>query len=88
MTETEVVRMKIQELEPLLTGPVTGFRELLRDIHKTLLADAEVVTLLTVEEIGVICSGLSKQTMTTIVAAAAKSKTKKSTKTLELGVDL
>lgn len=86
MNETEVMQLKIAELETKLVADHPEFRTLLRDIHKQMLADPEVVTVLTDEEIGIVCSGLSKQTQQTIVAAASKSK--KSAKTMELGIDL
>lgn len=87
MNETEVLKLKIAELETKLVADHPEFRTLLREIHKQMLADPEVVTLLAEEEIGIVTSGLMKQTQQTIVAAAASSK-KKSMKTMELGLDL
>lgn len=86
MTEAEVLKLKVAELEGKVVAAHPEFRTLLRDIHKQLLQDPELVTALTDEEVGILCSGLSKQTQTTIIAAATKSK--KSSKNMELGIDL
>lgn len=55
---------------------------LLRKIHTVLKQDPEVVTLLEDEEIGIIVSGLSVQTQTTIATSVATKKTGKSLKSI------
>lgn len=73
--QIETLRNRILEAHPTL--PI-----LLREIHKTLKADPEVVTLLTEEEIGVVVNGLSKQTQTTIATSLASGKKGKSIKSI------
>jgi hypothetical protein len=77
MTQAEQLKEKVRELQSMLLSSHPQMPTLLRTIHSALRADPDMVTLLEPEEIGVIVSGLQKQTMTTIAGTVAKSKTKK-----------
>ena len=83
MSDTHVaVQEQIENLKAALLAAHPTMPILLRDIHKTLKADPEVVTLLTEEEIGVIVNGLSSQTQTTIATSLASGKKGKSIKSI------
>lgn len=77
-----VVREQIASLQEALLSAHPTMPILLREIHKTLKADPEVVTLLSEEEIGVVVNGLSKQTQTTIATSLATGKKGKSIKSI------
>lgn len=76
------VQEQIENLKAALLAAHPTMPILLREIHKTLKADPEVVTLLTEEEIGVIVNGLSSQTQTTIATSLASGKKGKSIKSI------
>jgi hypothetical protein len=78
MTPHEQAREKILQLESALLSSHPTMPGLLREIHTQLKNDPEIVTLLSEEEIHIVVSGLSKQTMTVLTAAAKTSSTKKS----------
>lgn len=83
MSDTHiVVQEQIASLQSALLASHPTMPILLREIHKTLKADPEVVTLLTEEEIGVIVNGLSSQTQTTIATSLASGKKGKSIKSI------
>lgn len=83
MSDTHVaVQEQIENLKAALLAAHPTMPILLREIHKTLKADPEVVTLLTEEEIGVIVNGLSSQTQTTIATSLASGKKGKSIKSI------
>lgn len=77
-----VVQEQIENLKNALLSAHPTMPILLREIHKTLKADPEVVTLLSEEDIGVIVKGLSKQTQTTIATSLASGKKGKSIKSI------
>lgn len=67
--EYEPFKMKLAELQQALENEVPDFPLLLRDIHRTMSDDPNVVTIMTPEEIGTVVAGLSRHTNTTIVTA-------------------
>ena len=72
------IKTKLDELQQALLTQHPSMPTLLREIHKTLKAYPEQVTLMTEEEINIIVSGLEKQTSSNLAASAMKStKTKK-----------
>jgi len=76
------VKEQIASLQSALLSAHPTMPVLLREIHKVLKADPEVVTLLNEEEIGVIVNGLSKQTQTTIATSISSAKKGKSIKSI------
>lgn len=72
LTKSQQLQEKISDLQAKLLANDSMMPVLLREIHTKLREDAEVVTLLTDEEIGVIVSGLSKQMGLAISAKAVK----------------
>lgn len=71
------VREKLAQLEEGLLSATPNIAVLLRDIHRNLKADPDVVTLLTEEECSILVRGLKKQTSTSIATTATKRKPKK-----------
>lgn len=71
------VREKLASLEEALLAGTPNMAVLLRDIHRTLKADSDVVTLLSEEECSILVRGLKKQTATEIATKAVKKGTKK-----------
>jgi hypothetical protein len=71
------VQEKLIQLEEALLAGTPNMPTLLRDIHRNLKADPEVVTLLSEDECSILVRGLKKQTATEIATKAAKSKPKK-----------
>lgn len=82
------VREKLARLEQLLLDKAPGLPTLLRDIHKQLKADPDVVTILTEDECNILVNGLMQQTKTTISTAVMKRKPKKAMKDMQVGLDL
>ena len=78
MNKADQISEQIASLQQALVTSNPGMPTMLRTIHQALLHDKDIVTVLTDEEIGVVVSGLMKQTNTVIATAA----TKKSTKSL------
>jgi hypothetical protein len=76
------VREKLASLEQQLIAGTPGMATLLRDIHKVLKQDPDVVTMLSEEECSILVRGLKKQTATEIATKATKSKPKKALKNL------
>ena len=68
------IQMQIAELEQCILAAHPRLPVLLKDIHGILKADPTNVTLLTEDEIGILVSGLKRQTATEIMASAAKKK--------------
>ena len=75
---------KIASLEEALLSALPTMPSLLRDIHRSLKADPENVTLLTEEEISLIVKGLEKQTSTSISTAALKAPSRKALSKLSI----
>ena len=72
------IKSKLDELESALLTANPAMPTLLRDIHKTLKAQPDQVTLMTEEEIQIVIRGLEKQTGAHLAAATMKpTKTKK-----------
>lgn len=76
-----MVREKIASLQSALLERHPRMPTLLAEIHTTLRAQPENVTLMTEEEIRVIVSGLEKQTNTFLADVVSKSKKSASTAT-------
>jgi len=70
--QVDRVRDKIMELQEALDAAVPGFPHILKDIHDTLRAAPEVVTILAEEEIAVIVKGLEKHAGIEVTPAKAK----------------
>ena len=66
------IKSKLDELQQALLTAHPTMPTLLRDIHKTLKAQPEQVTLMTDEEIAIIVQGLEKQTNSHLAASALK----------------
>ena len=78
MTDTAFsIREKLAQLEEALTASTPNMPVLLRDIHRELKADPDVVTILSDEECSILVRGLKKQTSTEIATKAIKKTTKK-----------
>lgn len=76
------VQEKLAQLETALLEATPNMAGLLRDIHRTLKKDPDVVTILSEEECSILVRGLKKQTATTIATSVAKAKPKKALKKL------
>jgi len=72
MTPAQQLQEQIASLQNMMVTANPGMPTMLRTIHKALQADKDIVTLLSPEEVGVIVSGLMKQTNTVIATAAVK----------------
>ena len=70
------VREKLAALEEQLQAVQPNIASNLRDIHRILKQDPEVVTLLSEAECSILVRGLKKQTATTIATTAKKKTTK------------
>lgn len=73
LTEYEPFKMKLAELSQALEEEIPGFALLLRDIHREMQKDPNVVTIMTPDEIGSIVKGLTKHMDITIVPAKTAS---------------
>lgn len=76
------VREKLAQLEASLLEGTPNMKVLLRDIHRTLKSDPDVVTILSEEEVSILVNGLKKQTNTEIAVAAVKRKPRKAMKNM------
>ena len=76
LLSSEEIKMKIAELQESILAANPRMPMLLREIHGILKTDPDNVTLLSEEDIGVIVSGLKKQTQTEIVAKTLNKKSK------------
>lgn len=76
MTPAEQLKEQIAQLQQALVTSNAGMPTMLRTIHTALKVDPHTVTLLSEEEVGILVSGLMKQTNTVIAAAAVKKSTK------------
>ena len=73
LSAAEQIVGRINELQVALQQSLPSYESLLHQIHVGLAKDPDVVHLLTEEQIGAICVGLSKKKNVTI-ALASKSK--------------
>ena len=77
------IKEKLAELESLLIAQNPNISVVLRDAHKILKADPDLVTILSEEECSILVRGLKKQTQTEIVTKKLKAP-KKDLKTIDL----
>ena len=70
------IQEKLASLAEQLLAVQPNITTLLRDIHRSLKADPDVVTILTEEECATLVKGLQKQTSTIILTAAVKKSSK------------
>lgn len=70
------VREKLLQLDAQLNQAMPNMANLLRDIHKQLGADPELVTMLSEEECNILVRGLKKQTGIEIATTAIKKQSK------------
>ena len=77
------IKGKIFDLQKSLQQNLPNYESLLHTIHVSLSKSPDTVHLLTDDEIGVICSGLSKKTQ--IVVATKAATTKSAMKNTKLG---
>lgn len=75
--QVDRIRDRMQDLQEALDNAVPGFIHILSDIHETLRAEPEIVTLLTPEEISGIVRGLSAHANIVITTTKAKTKVSK-----------
>lgn len=66
------IKTKLDELEQALLTNHPTMSTILRDIHKTLKAQPDIVTLMSEEEIAIVVQGLTKQTNTKLVESTLK----------------
>lgn len=66
------IKTKLDELSQMLLSQNPGLPTLLRDIHRTLKAQPDQVTLMSEDEIRVVVQGLEKQTGSYLAASAVK----------------
>lgn len=62
LTNSEQIKARIADLLEALQKQLPSYESLLHTIHRNLATDPDTVSLLTEEEIGVICAGLAKRT--------------------------
>lgn len=78
MSDTEVIKMRMAELQESLEKSLPNFPTLLRDIHIKLRDDPEQVAILSDEELGIIVKGLERHGNLTIVnSTTVKNRAKK-----------
>jgi hypothetical protein len=82
------VQEKLLALNEALLASTPNMATLLRDIHRQLKADPDLVTILTEEECNIVAEGLKKQTSTELATTMAKSAPKKAMGKMQLGLDL
>lgn len=75
------INMKIAELQEMILSAHPRMPLLLKDIHTILRNDPDNVTILSEEEIGIIVSGLKKQTSTELASTVLKKSSKSLSKT-------
>lgn len=78
-TSLDLVRQKIKEFQQVLLEKHPRMPLLLQEIHQTLKAQPENVTLLAEEDIQILVSGLQVQTNTFLAESVTKSKGKAGT---------
>lgn len=76
------IREKLAALQAQLEEGTPGIATLLRDIHRQLKRDPDVVTILTEEECATLVNGLKQQTKIEIASKATKKKASKSLKSM------
>ncbi len=76
-TQAYEIKEKLAALEAALLESLPTMPTLLRDIHRSLKADPDTVTLLSEEECAILVQGLKKQTQTEISTKVIKAKPRK-----------
>lgn len=71
------IKEKLAQLEAALLAQTPGMKELLHEIHRSLKADPEVVTLLSEQECSILVRGLKKLTATEIATKSLGASRKK-----------
>lgn len=66
------IKTKLDELEQMLIESHPAMPTLLRDIHKLLKAQPDIVTLMSEDEVAIVVRGLEKQTNSNLVASTLK----------------
>lgn len=66
------IKSKLDELQQAILAKHPTMATLLRDIHKTLKAQPDIVTLMSEDEVAIVVQGLSVQTNSHIAAATMK----------------
>ena len=79
--EEYIIKQQLAELENALTDQLPTVKTLLRDVHKQLKADQELVTVLSDEEVAILVRSLDTVTKAELAATVVKS-AKKSTKAM------
>ena len=74
MTGAQQLLDQIEGLRVSISKSLPNYEHLLHTIHQSLLKNPDTVHLLSEEQIGIICSGLSKKTGVVIAAKEAKKK--------------
>lgn len=77
LTNCEQIVERIVELQKALSTNLPGYESMLHTIHVALQKDEECVVLLTPEQVGVLCAGLSKKKGIVIAVNTVKSAAKK-----------
>lgn len=72
LTQLDQIRQQIAQLSEQLQANTPGYESLLFHIHKTLKEQEEQAVLLTDEEVGVICAGLTKKKGIVIATSIAR----------------
>lgn len=72
LTNSDIIKQRIYDLQEKLQTAAPGYESLLHNIHQALAKDPDAVHLLTDEEVGTICAGLSKRTGIVIAEEKAK----------------
>ncbi len=80
--DATLLQMKVAEVQEALLAAHPRLPVLLQEIHRTLKADPTNVTLLSEEEIGILVSGLQKQTQVEIATTMTKAKAGKALKNI------
>jgi len=84
MTPHETISLKIAELSASMISSLPSMPTLLRTIRANIKQDPELVTILSPEQVGIIVSGLMKQTQTTIATSVLSGGKGKSMKKISL----
>lgn len=90
LNNAQQISEKLEALKTALQTASPGYESLLHTIHVALSKDEAITYLLSPEEIGVLCAGLSKKKGVVITASTAKGKTAggKKLSELKVGTDL
>lgn len=79
-TDNEAIMENLLQLEDMLLKDAPEFRTVLRDIHRKLRNDPEIVTVLSPEEVALVVKGLAKHANTEVIAPAKVKSAKKAAK--------